>query len=84
MSFYFLDIKTLAFKKQFLYKYMERDPPPHSPPPLAQNKTIGRGVKQHSQSRANRCQPSWGGTESHRTLGFCVPRRHRVSVTTVL
>lgn len=35
MSFYFLDIKTLAFKKkEFLYKYMKRDPPPpHSPPP---------------------------------------------------
>lgn len=33
MYFYFLDIKMLAFKKEFLYKYMKRDtPPPHSPP----------------------------------------------------
>lgn len=32
MSFYFLDIKPLTFTKEFLYKYMKRDPPAlHSP-----------------------------------------------------
>lgn len=33
MSFYFLDIKTLTFTKEFLYKYMKRDNPPMSPTP---------------------------------------------------
>lgn len=32
MSFYFLDIRMLAFKKQFLYKYMEEKPTPQPPP----------------------------------------------------
>lgn len=40
MSFYFLDIKPLTFTKEFLYKYMKRDPPPlHSP--LAWSKAGG-------------------------------------------
>lgn len=36
MSFYILDMKTLAFffkKKKFLYKYMEREPLPTAPGP---------------------------------------------------
>lgn len=33
MSFYFLDIRMLAFKKQFLYKYMEEKTHPTAPTP---------------------------------------------------
>lgn len=37
---------------------------PTAPPPLAWSKTINRGVKQHSESQANLCQPSQRGRGS--------------------
>lgn len=54
MSFYFLDIKTLTFTKEFLYKYMKRETPP---PPLSTAPGMEQTRGQQGESQDNLCQP---------------------------
>lgn len=56
MSFYFLDIKTLTFTKEFLYKYMKRDPSPLSTAP-----GMEQTHRQHGEPWDNLCQPQGEG-----------------------